>query len=423
MLKKLFIFLVFTVLLIMPARAQDENGAANQLTFLQQMFFENQGHQFDSFLIDQFQNFLRQNPNYKQNDQILWMYGKILEDQKNITAALIQYLKICLLYPKGNLAPEAKSHIQQMLAQKPLICLVDCQQPIESYLNTNHYFENQTEALFNVFHFIFNLNLSCFDQALLNDLILFEESCKENDYPGDILLYWKGFLQKRLKKFSAAYGHFKKLESLFPQSSLMPTALFESSMLAYRQFKRYEQARDGFIRLINHFPGEPQSALAQFYLAELYENVFDSLNTAIDNYRLFLDAFPDHPLALKAFKRLTFLYFKTDRYEEAITLLGVNLNKHGSDSTVVVLIDSMANVLEKKFKKYEFAARSYILLASQLPTNEQTPYYLYRAARIYLKFLKDTARARDICNRLSKNFAESPYAEKCKLLLKQAIKK
>lgn len=423
MLKKLFFLIFFSVLTMTPARAQDEAQVSEQLTFLQQMFFENSNHQFDSFLIDQFQKFLKQNPFYKQNDQIFWMYGKILEDRKDVASALIQYLKIFILYPKSNLAPEAETRIQHILEQKPLLCLIDCQQPIETYLHSNHFFENQTEALFNVYHFIFNLNFSCFDQALLTDLNLFEESCKEASFPEDLLLYWKGILQNRLKKYSMAYGQFKKLESLFPQSTLFPNALFESSMLAYRRFKRYEQARDGFVYLINHFPAEPQSALAQFYLAELYENGFDSLNTAIDNYRLFLEAFPDHPLSLEAFKRLTFLYLNTERYEEAITLMGINLNQHGEDSTVVVLIDSMANVLEKKFKKYEFAARSYILLASQLPANNRTPYFLYRAARIYAKFLKDKARAQDICNRLAKNFAESPYTEKCKLLLKQSIKK
>ncbi len=423
MLKKLLIIIFFSCLTFVPVRAQDEAQANTQLTYLQQMFFENQNHQFDSFLIDQFRKFLKQNPFYSQNDQIFWMYGKILENQQKFSDALIQYLKICTLHPKGKLAPEAKAHILQILEQKPLLCLADCQPAIENYLETNHFFENLTEAIFGVFHFIFNLNLPCFDQALLNELILFEESCLDTSYPRDLLLYWKGSLHKRQKNFPDAYGNYKKLESLFPQSSLFPQALFESSLLAYHQFKDYEEARDGFIHLINHFPGESTSAEAQFYLAELYEIGLDSLNAAIDNYRLFLDAFPDHPLNNEAFKRLILLYFKADRYKEAVTLMGVNLDQHSGDSSVVVLIDSMANVLEKKFKKYEFAARSYILLASQLPVNEKTPYFLYCAARIYAKYLNDTARAKDLCNRLAENFAESPYTEKCKLLLKQTVKK
>jgi len=422
MLKKLY-FLTVCLVLAQALQAQDEARASARLTFLQQIFFENQQHKLDEFLISECRTFLKKNPFFKQNDQILWMYGNVLENKKQTAQALMQYLKIAVLYPTGTLAQEAHDRLQHLISQKSLLCLVDCQDQLENYLNKNHFYESEAEGLFNIFNFIFSLNLSCFDRALLAELHLFEESCSTIPYSEDLLLYWKGVLQKRLKQFSPAYGNFRKLQSLFPRSSLAPAALLESSLICYKQFKELNEARDGFIQVINHFPDDPNSALAQFYLADLYENGFDSLDAAIDNYRLFLDAFPDHPLYFEAFKRLSFLYFKTDRYEEAITLIGLNLNRRPADSTVVVLIDSMANVLERKFKKYEFAARSYILLASQLPVNEQTPYYLYRAARIYARYLKDTARARDICNRLKENFAESPYAEKCKLLLKQTIKK
>ncbi|MHB2148996.1 tetratricopeptide repeat protein [Calditrichota bacterium LG25] len=424
MYRKFFIVLAALLLVSTALKAQNKNDFLNeQLAFLQQMYFENQDHADDDFLVQQFELFLKKHPFYRQNDQILWMYGNLLENKKQIARALFQYLKLGVLFPNSALATEARNRIRQLIDQKTPMCLVDCQEALEAYIDQPHFHENQIEGLFSVFSLIFSQNLSCFDEPLLKELTLFEQSCHEFDYSQDLLLYWKGILLKRMKKYSQAYGHFKKLQHLFSRSSLRPSALFESSFIAYRHLKRFTQARDGFVRLINHFPDDRHSPLAQFYLAELYADTLDSLNAGIDNYRLFLDAFPQHPMHAQAFKRLTFLYLKAQRYEEAITLIGLNLNRHAGDSSMVALVDSMANVFENTFRKYEMAARCYVLLASQLPPGEKTPYYLYRAARIYYKKMKDRARAEDICNRLSENFADTPYAEKCKLLLKQPIKK
>ncbi len=418
------VFWSFVLIFVVALWGQPPTDQENeQLTFLQQMFFENQNHCYDDFLQEQFELLLQKAPFYKQNDQLLWMYGKLLEGNQQIARAFLQYLKLAVLYPHSSLSKEATARLQHLLDEQTLLCFADCREPLMRYLQSTHYFENPMEGLFNIFTQIFALNAPCFDEPLLAELKRLEQSCTDFTYEQDLLLYWKGLLLKRLGQYSTAYGQFRKLQQLFPQSSLRPAALFESAYLAYRHLRHFEQARDGFIELISHFPEDAHSPPAQFYLAELYADSLDSLQAGMDNYRLFLEAYSDHPLAKEAFKRLTFLYLKTHRYEEAITLIGVNLNRHGGDSTITALVDSMANVFEKEFKKYETAARCFVLLASQTPMTEKTPYYLYRAARIYYLKMKDRARAKDICLRLQKNFAESAYSEKCKLLLKQAIQK
>ncbi len=374
-------------------------------------------------MLEELELFLKRNPFFVQNDQIFWMYGTLLENQKNMVPAFIQYLKITILYPKSDLAKDAFNHIQELIKENTFLCLSEKQEELESYLNKKHFFENPIDGLLDIYHFIFSLNHQCFSEALLKDLNLFEEMCYNQPYPYDLLLYWKGSLQKRLKKFSLAYGNFQKLLNLFPESSLAPTALYECSMICYKNFKKYDQAHEGFVQLINNYPQDAHTALAQFYLSELFETGLDSLNEAINNYRLFLEEFPEHPLFPKAFKRLIILYFKTHRYEEAITLIGLNLNRVAQDSTFSAIIDSMAQVFEEKFKNYEFAARCYVMLAAEPALIAKAPFYLFQAARIYSKKLKDVEKAQQICERLKRNFPDSLFAKRCKMLLKQAIKK
>ncbi len=403
-----------------------QNDVTKRFTFLQQIYFENQHHQYDAFLKEEFQTFLQKYPNFAQNDQILYMLGDVQFRHQQIPRALLSYLKIVVLYPKSPLVSEAKTQITKLLNSGDLFCFVECKDRFLDYMENRHFFENKAEAYIDIYNFIFGLNLDCFNEALLEDIGIFERTCSST-MPAtgskDLIFYWKGQLNRKLGNFNTAEANFRLVINAFKESPLYANALFNAAMLDYRQLSKIEKAKEDFIELINSFPQDAHAALAQFYLAELYADSLDSLQAGIDNYRLFMDAFPQHRLYNQAFKRLTFLLFKAQRYEEAITLIGVNLNKQPTDSTIHVIVDSMAHIFETKFKQYNTAARCYVLLSSQSVRTEKRPFYLFQAARLYYEKLKDVARASDICNRLQNEFPDSPFTAKCKALLKKRIKK
>ncbi|NOX90615.1 MAG: tetratricopeptide repeat protein [Calditrichaeota bacterium] len=400
-----------------------EKTLNDRFAFLQQVYFENQSHDYDAFLITELENFLQKYPDFSLGDQITWMYSEILFSQKHNSSALINYLKIPVLYPESKFVKDAVGRIEDILSQNKLACLIEQKEKILKYAKHNHFFETKTEAQIDLYNFLFALNLDCFNKDLLKEIYRFERSCRELNSKQDLILYWKGSLNENLGKYKTAEANFRELTILRKTSPLYPAALFRSAWIDYRRLGKFQQALDQFLQIINSFPKDEHAARAQFYLAELYADSLDSVKAGIDNYRIFLEAFPEHPLFREAFKRLTFLFLKTKRYEEAITLIGLNLNKHAGEASIYVLVDSMAQVFEKKFKNYNTAARCYVLLASFKQPSENAPRYLYQAARIYSQKLNDSGRAKDICERLKSEYPDSPYTQKCVKLLKKRIKK
>ncbi len=414
--------IIITLSIVVALFAQNER-VNDHFAFLQQIYFENTKGLYDNYLNAELQTFLQKYPEFDQADQVLWMLGDVQINLKRPYAAFIQYFKIPILYPKSKIAPEAISKLDDLFSRVKNAAFLEKKDTVLAYLNQTHYFDSFDEAAVDMYNFLFSLDLSKLNTPLLYDLNQFERECRLSGKHEDILLFLKGQLNESLNHYPAAEANFRQLLALHKASLLAPDALFNTGWLDYRHLNKIEEAKNAFVRIINSYPNNENAPKAQFFLAELYVRSMDSLNAGIDNYRLFVDAFPDHPLFRKAFKRLTLLLFKTKRYEEAVTLIGTHLNKHAQDTTFYALVDSMALIFFKKFKKYEYAARCYVLLASANPESAKSPFYLYQAARIYMKFLKDIGRAKDVCQRLQEHYSQSPYATKCRLLIKQRIKK
>ncbi len=423
--KGLFVFATLTLLLgIFSVSALAQKASPNdRFAFLQQIYFENSAHQYDAYLLTELEAFLRTHPSFEQNDQILFMFADVLEQQKHYKRALINLLKIPVLFPKSTVRSDALQKITHLLKKIKTGSLLEQNEVLLNYARQPHYFDSPNEALLDLYNFLFSLNVSCLNRPLLNELNFYQTLCSTPKAQDDLLLYLKGSLRQKLGDFAAAEANFRELSSLYKKSPFLPQAYYRTALLDYKHLHKFTDAQNTFLRVINSFPTDTLAANAQFFLAELYADSLDSLSAGIDNYRLFLDAFPNHPWAARAFKRLTFLLFKTKRYEEAITLIGTNLNAHASDSTFYALVDSMANVFRKEFKKYKYAARCYVLLASVSPKSHKSPFYLYTAAKLYLQKVKNRTRAEEICQRLQKAYKKSPYAAKCQRLLKQRRKK
>ncbi len=414
--------ILLTLLLSVGLFAQNER-LNDRFAFLQQIYFENTHGRYDRYLESSLEAFLQKHPHFDQADQIILMLGDVQLNSQKPYSAFIQYIKTPTLYPKSDIVPNAKKKLNQLLKKIRNVSFLEKKDSILNYVNQKHYFDSPEEATVDLYNFLFSLNIPKLRRPLLADLNRFTRSCRSLNQQGDVILYLKGRLNEALGNFLAAEANFRELMALYKKSLFYPDALFYTAFIDYKHLKKFEEAKNDFVQIINTYPDNENAPRAQFYLADLYANGLDSLNAGIDNYRLFVDAFPEHPLFKSAFKRLTLLLFKTKRYEEAVTLIGLHLNKHAQDSTFYSLVDSMAQIFTKRFKKYEYAARCYVLLASTNPHATKSPYYLYQAARIYRKFLKDYGRAADICLRLKKNYPESPYSVKCQLLIKKRVKK
>lgn len=401
-----------------------QNEALNdRFAFLQQLYFENTQHQYDAYLQTELESFLQKNPNFEQCDQIIWMFADVLNNENKTYRAIINYMKIPVLFPKSAIAKDARQKLQEILTHVKNAKLLEQKNTLLDYAFQPHYFESHNEALTDLYNFLFSLDLSCLKPTLLTELNQFDASCQPELGKRDLLLFLKGNLSQDLRQYFTAEADFRELISLYKSSSFYADALFRLGMIEYRHLHKFSEAQNTLLQVINNFPDDEHAPQAQFYLAELYADSLDSISAGIDNYRLFLDAFPEHPLFNKAFKRLAHLLFHTKRYEEAITLIGDNLNKHADDSTFYMLVDSMAKVFRTNLKKYDYAARCYVLLASAQPGHHKNPFYLFTAAKIYYTKLKNRMKAEEICQRLNQEYPQSPYAKKCATLLKQRRKK
>ena len=112
------------------------------------------------------------------------------------------------------------------------------------------------------------------------------------------------------KDWVEAALHFKAYVEQYPGTDRTDDALYHLGV-SYFQTKEYALASSQFDRLTRDFPQSPFLGDASFYLArcddlESRPAPLDQTETlrAIDRYRQFLDAFPDHPRAGEARERM-----------------------------------------------------------------------------------------------------------------------
>ncbi|MBK5255625.1 MAG: outer membrane protein assembly factor BamD [Vicinamibacteria bacterium] len=210
--------------------------------------------------------------------------------------------------------------------------------------------------------------------------------------------------QKALKgkQWELARQHFRRIVDGFPQSPLVPQARLAAGDAYFSEggAGSLTLAAGQYREFLNVFPSHPRGDYAQFQIAESYFSQKNSPDRdptqviqALDDYLLFLDRYPDSPLAKSARERVKVCRGSLARSEFAV-----------------------AYFYQKSRKAYRAAIPRYENILKNYPDFEQTDETLLRLGQC-LTFSGRPAEAAPVLARLLEEYPESSFVKDARVLM------
>jgi len=241
--------------------------------------------------------------------------------------------------------------------------------------------------------FVLLSNLSALDDKDFNPVIA--AACSrflvrypdyaKNDVVENILAAHAG------KDYYVGIYHYRRLLSVYPESSLRPNALFSIGEIQRMGLKKYEAAATSYRQVIEQFAFSDTAKQAYIKLAltqskhlHLYQEALLSLNTAVEKYA-------DDPVGKQALQMLGEIYAKkTKEYAKAVAAYRKLSDIFSGDDGIQALLDA-----EKIASKYMHDYALVIAIDEQLirdySEHALAPEKLLNIAHIYADKLKQTS--------------------------------
>lgn len=165
------------------------------------------------------------------------------------------------------------------------------------------------------------LELGKRDEALL----LFSELEKENPSLKDQLLYWSAETHLRQKDFKKAHTLYQKVTEAYPESSMVPYALYSLALCQEGEAK-FEEAEAGYQKFLSRFPDHPlaEEASVRRIVSFLRQRKWDE---ALNPSQLFVESHPNSPWKGQVFYLRGEVFFEKGDFPQAIRMYEASLGE------------------------------------------------------------------------------------------------
>jgi len=194
----------------------------------------------------------------------------------------------------------------------------------------------------------------------------------------------------------------KEFIEKYPNSELLPEAQY-----TYAKFNNnINSAIEEFLLIVNEFPNSPYAEKSQYYISDYYF-LKGKYNEATDEYRKYINQFPDGEFIEQAMINLANCLTLNGKYNDALQLLKQVQNKFKKRAKDPFIIDSIGECylgigdyentnkiykeLIAKFPNYELLSKAYLNYALSLEELIQ----IDEAKKYYNELIKSFPKSRE----------------------------
>lgn len=376
--------------------------------YLKQLFYENESGKYNHVLVNGLNELLLQSSNPQEQAEIHWLLAKVQLQLPDTTSAIFNLSKLVYLYPKTDFTLSALDQLDSLKLkfQLPDFFYSDSIEP-------PRYVDLQ-ERKFGFISDFYNLDSRIYDRELIDEMGSFLKTYPNSIYE-ELLLLWQAQLYLNIDQpyfAESLYGILIKRDS---PSSEQAQALLALARLNVNQLKDLEVAEKFYLELIGSHPELEYGGTGQYELGLLYADSLRDFESAETQLKLFQLNYSEHSHFADALKRLGQINEIQQDWAESCNYYQLFYEQAPQDSFALEALAKIETIALNQLQDYKRAALVMLIEARVLNDADK----MLKAAEIYVNNLNDKKKARQILNRIMKEYPDTQEALKAKELLEQ----
>ncbi|HMA62359.1 MAG TPA: tetratricopeptide repeat protein [bacterium] len=215
---------------------------------------------------------------------------------------------------------------------------------------------------------------------------------------------------QKQEKVQYAFLTLEKIIHLFPHFPEASQAMFKRARIRAEEFEEYDQALSDYNRFIEENPESKRVPDAHFQIAVLMENYMEKYDMALDKYQDFAEKYPDSEFTARAMERSAAIVEEKIKDKEKAVGIYLDIAEKFKGSQTGKKARTKAANLYYEIEQYENSIDQFMQLYRSYPMEKESIEYLFKAADIYEKKLKDIDRAIETLTYITENFPATKQA-------------
>ena len=369
---------------------RDEVDNMTQVGFFGSLFSENE--ELQQALMQDIELFLAIYSDLPITSEAMLLKGQMLAKQNHPEAAVVAWLQTMYEFPKSDTSLKARRSILDTIKSD-----WDDEADVVEGIIKHVPSKDIASRLRSLINQLYPINDQDIVQALTLLQLDFLKRFSDDPHADEVQI----LLAHNMGAESAESGifGFRKLLTLYPESSYRAEAMLAIADLQRLRLKAYQKAADNYKVLIAQYPEHKLAKLAYENLALTQAEHLKSYPEAIATNQKIVELYPEDKVSLKALQNIAKLQrSKTDEPEQAIaTLRKLATMFHGFEAPEA--LHDAIKIAEKKLKNEKLAFEIRQQLVNDYPQSDEAPEALFDMAE-YAEQSGDAAQAKALYTKL-----------------------
>jgi TolA-binding protein len=363
-----YLVLVLLILLCNTAFSQfDEQSAFSYL----ENVFNKHDKNLRNYLDQEINGFLKTFPNGEKAADAQFLLAQVLEEKGEKHQAFVCYFKIVVLYPQTNVSLKAIDNTRYFLGKED--DYKESQAALLEFIDRTQHDSLLVDRYYKYLDLLVGLEQKRLTEWTQNSINDFVQRYPQDERIDKVIL-WKANAFLLDNKKNEAKVSFEQLSTIFPESHLLPEALYSQGELLTEKLGKHEDAITALSELVEEYPESSFVADAFFLLGQIKEKKTKDYQGAINEYGKLVEKYPDYFKVYDAYWAIAKIYKdRLKEFDAALNTLDEIVAKDSLNYEGINALEEKASIYRKKLKEPVLAAEAIANIAAMFPEYEKAP--------------------------------------------------